>query len=198
MADSEVTTGNNKVKFLVGVLVVLAAATAVLWFMPHPADRGGGQPLDGGGPQVGRQVPDFDLVTITGQKTRFSDLQKKVVLVNFWATWCPPCMLEMKSVRDLREAYKDRGFEVAGIDLDDDPASAIPETKDRFDIKFPLFMDPENRLGDLFQVDALPTTVILDAKRKILFVEHGERDWTSQTVRRQIEQWLDGGTNGHG
>src|SRR5690349_3905859 len=128
MADLQVTPRNHKVKLLVGVLVVLGAATGVLWFMPHSTDHGTGNPMDGAGPQVGRQVPDFELVTITGQKTRFSELQKKVVLVNFWATWCPPCMLEMKSVRDLREAYKDRGFEVVGIDLDDDPASAIPET----------------------------------------------------------------------
>ena len=76
--------------------------------------------------------------------------------------------------------------------LPDDVKSAVPPVLRELGIRFPVFIDKGNALGDLFDVSAIPTTIVLDADRKVLFIETGERDWNSEKVRDQIERWLKG------
>lgn len=143
-----------------------------------------------GAVHAGATLPDFTLTRLDGTTTPISQIRAKVILINFWATWCDACVEEMPSIIQLREAYKDRGFEVLGVNLDENPEVVAPKLAKQLKIEFPLFKDPNNQLGDLFDIHAIPLTVILNSQRKILYVKDGELNWNSQAVRNQIDRWI--------
>ena len=124
-------------------------------------------------------------------KTELSDIKAKVILVNFWATWCEACMVEMPSIVQLRNEYKDKGFEVVGVNLDENFEAVVPKATKELGITFPVFSDVEGKITDYFDVHAIPLTVILGAGRKILFIENGDRNWNDQDIHHQLEQWLE-------
>jgi thiol-disulfide isomerase/thioredoxin len=140
--------------------------------------------------QVGKILPDFSLTPLQGAAARLSQIKSKIVMVNFWATWCDACMVEMPSIVKLRDKYQNRGFEVLGINLDENPDTVAPRAVQEFKIDFPIFKDPEGKVADLFDVHAIPLTVILDEQRKILLVKDGEQDWNSPAFQSQLERWL--------
>jgi thiol-disulfide isomerase/thioredoxin len=140
--------------------------------------------------QVGATLPDFPLTRLDNTTTLLSQIKGKVILINFWATWCEACIAEMPSIVKLRETYKDHGFEVLGVNLDEEPEVVAPKLAKKLKIEFPIFKDPEGKLGDLFNIHAIPLTVILDSQRTILFIKDGEMDWNSEAVRTQIDRWV--------
>ncbi len=180
------------------VLTVGLAAGGLYWVKMRLAPRanpgGSSESAGPGAAKVGAVIPDFELTGIEGKKTKFSDIHAKVVLVNFWATWCEACMVEMPSIVQLRDTYKDKGFEVVGINLDENPEAVLPKAIKELGISFPVFNDAENKITDYFDVHAIPLSVFLGPGRKILYIENGERNWNDQDVHRQIEQWLSDGT----
>lgn len=142
---------------------------------------------------VGSVLPDFQLTPIgDGKSAKLSDFHSKVTLVNFWATWCEACMEEMPSLVALREAYKNKGLEVVGINLDQNASSVVPHAVKQFKIDFPVFQDPENKIADFFDVHAIPLSAVLTADRKILYIENGERNWNDQETRKLLDKWLAG------
>lgn len=143
---------------------------------------------------VGAQMPEFHLVPVgaPNEKRTLADLKAKVILVNFWASWCQACVVEMPSIVALRNAYKDKGFEVAAVNVDDKPETAVPPLAKRLKMDFTIYSDPDQKLGELFEVSAIPLTVILDSQRRILMIQPGELDWNSVEVRAQLEKWLSG------
>lgn len=96
----------------------------------------------------------------------------------------------MPSIVNLRKAYQDRGFEVLGINVDENPEKVLPKVLSEFKIDFPVYGDPEGKLSSLFDVHAIPFTVILNHQRKILLVQDGGQDWNSKAIRNQLERWL--------
>lgn len=145
------------------------------------------------GAQVGATLPDFQLTGIAGGKSaKLSEFHGGVTLVNFWATWCEACMEEMPSIVQLRDAYKDKGFEVVGVNLDENSATVVPKAIKQLKIQFPVFQDPENKIAEYFDVHAIPLSVVLNKDRKILYIENGERNWNDQESRTQLEKWLAG------
>ena len=142
--------------------------------------------------QVGNTLPDFELTSIEGISTRISDIKSKLFLVNFWATWCDACMDEMPSIVQLRTAFKDRGFEILGINLDENPTMVVPKSIKEYKIEFPVFIDPDGKIAELFDVHAIPLTVILDDRRRIIFVKDGGQNWNTPAIHSQIMRWLSG------
>ena len=142
--------------------------------------------------QVGNTLPDFELTSLEGGSTRISDLNRKLFLVNFWATWCDACMEEMPSIVQLRAAFKDRGVEVLGINLDENPTMVVPKSIKEYKIDFPIFIDPDGKIAELFDVHAIPLTVILDDKRRIIFVKDGGQNWNAPSIHSQIIRWISG------
>ncbi len=177
------------------VAVIVAGAVAGLLVVRHWERSSGDRPastesLGAIELKVGAQVPDFPLTPLEGGARPYSSLGKRVVLVNFWASWCPPCLVELPSLVKLREAYASRGFEVVGVNVDDDPEKQIPRFREKMGLTFPLYRDADQRLSELFSVEALPLTVILDAERRVLHFETGDRDWNAPEVRDMLEGWL--------
>ena len=135
-------------------------------------------------------VKDFYLTSLDGKKKLISELPHKIVLINFWATWCEACVDEMPSLVNLRNRYKNQGFEILGINLDENPEAVLSKAVRQLGIEFPVFKDPDGDLSDLFNIHAIPFTVIMDHQRKILFVKHGEMNWDSPKMQAEMERWL--------
>ncbi len=112
-------------------------------------------------PVVGAPAPDFALSTLDGTEVRLADLQGQVVLINFWATWCGPCRLEMPAIEAEYQARKAQGFTVLAVDLDE-PADAVAAFVDELDLTFTALLDPGARVFDLYRVRGYPTSYFVN------------------------------------
>jgi peroxiredoxin len=113
-----------------------------------------------------RQQADFTLSDLQGKPWHLRDLRGKVVLVNFWATWCPPCRKEMPDLQALYEKYKDQGFVVVSIS-DEQAAEVQPFITER-KITYPVLLDPGRKVNDLFQVEGIPKSFVYDRAGKLV------------------------------
>jgi peroxiredoxin len=113
-----------------------------------------------------RQQADFTLSDLQGKPWHLRDLRGKVVLVNFWATWCPPCRKEMPDLQALYEKYKDQGFVVVSIS-DEQAAKVQPFITER-KITYPVLLDPGRKVNDLFQVEGIPKSFVYDRAGKLV------------------------------
>jgi cytochrome c biogenesis protein CcmG, thiol:disulfide interchange protein DsbE len=116
-------------------------------------------------PQQGFLAPDFDLKTPTGESVKLSDLRGQAVLVNLWATWCPPCRAEMKSIEKVYNEYKERGFTVLAINMtyQDEPLAVMPFVKEQ-GLSFPILLDETSATADAYQLRSLPSSFFIDRK----------------------------------
>lgn len=177
------------------VIIVTAAWGGAAWLRgrldpPGEADSGIFEP------KVGATLPDLQLHPIgDGAPVMLSSLPGKAYLLNFWATWCEACMVEMPSIVRLREKLKASGFEVLGVNMDEEPDAAFAKVAGRLKMAFPNFKDPDGELGDLFQLSALPLSVVFGADRKIVLVEIGDRVWDDPATVELIQKLLQGGSS---
>jgi thiol-disulfide isomerase/thioredoxin len=108
-----------------------------------------------------QRLQDFSVTGLDGSKTSLSSLKGKVVLVNFWATWCPPCRAEMPSIQKLWKATKDQAFGIMAVSVGESAATVKDfVAKNGFD--YPFFLDPTGRIGNLYGVQGIPTTYVFD------------------------------------
>lgn len=146
---------------------------------------------EGEAERLGSVVPDVGITEFgKTESVLLSQVMGKVTLVNFWATWCEACIVEMPSIRKLNDAFADQGFKVLAVNLDEEPGAAVTKAIKDFRMNFGVFLDPEQQLSDYFDIHSIPFTAILDKNRKVLLTESGERDWNSSDVREKIALWL--------
>ncbi len=138
----------------------------------------------------GAVAPDFEIEEYEGKPVKLSSFKSKVTLINFWATWCASCVIEIPSILKLRDEFKDKGLQVIFVSVDEDPEEVLPEKLIELKLGRPTYVDRDQNLSELFEVSAIPLTVIFNQKREILYFEPGERDWHSKEVRDQIKRWL--------
>jgi peroxiredoxin len=113
-----------------------------------------------------RQQADFTLSDLQGKSWTLRELQGKVVLVNFWATWCPPCRKEMPDLNALYGQFKDQGFVVLAIS--DEDASKVKVFIADKNITYPVLLDPEGKVATLFQVGGIPKSFVYDRTGKLV------------------------------
>jgi cytochrome c-type biogenesis protein len=135
------------------------------------------------GLEVGMRAPDFTVTTLAGEEVSLSDLRGQAVLINFWGTWCGPCIREMPELQDAYEDYQDEGFLVLGLAVRDSRESVL-EFKDEYGIEFPLALDTGSEVTDLYLVNSQPSTFIVDENGVIVFRFMGA------IVRSQIDEVL--------
>jgi peroxiredoxin len=115
---------------------------------------------------VSRQDADFALTDLQGKNWKLSDLRGKVALVNFWATWCPPCRKEMPDLEALYERFQAQGFVVLGIS-DEEAAKVEPFIRER-KVSFPVLLDPGRKVNETFVVEGIPKTFVYDREGKLV------------------------------
>ncbi len=136
------------------------------------------------GLKEGSPAPDFTLKTIDGKEIRLSDLKGKVVLINFWATWCPPCQREMPLFERVYRKYKDRGFEILAISTDAE-VSKVKEFIKEYKLSFPVLMD-NGEVSSLYGVQGLPTSFLIDREGKIVKIRLGEYKELESDVKKVL------------
>ncbi|HLQ77748.1 MAG TPA: TlpA disulfide reductase family protein [Terriglobia bacterium] len=114
---------------------------------------------------VSRQKVDFTLTDLNGKKWNLKSLRGKVVLVNFWATWCPPCRKEMPDLQALQNRFKDQGFVILAIS--DEKASVVKPYLAEHKITYPVMLDPGDKVNKLFQVVGIPKSFVYDRDGKL-------------------------------
>ncbi|MEW8970382.1 redoxin domain-containing protein [Mesobacillus jeotgali] len=112
----------------------------------------------------GAEAPDFELNTLAGETIKLSDYRGKKVILNFWATWCPPCKAEMPHMQNFYEEYNDQGVEILAVNLTnmDKGEEEVQKFVDEYGLTFTIPMDEEGFAGTTYQAFTIPTSYILD------------------------------------
>ena len=128
----------------------------------------------------GEQAPDFELTTLDGEPIRLSELQGKKVILNFWATWCPPCKAEMPHMQNFYEDYAEsENVEIVAVNLTSgDREASVEEFVKDYGLTFPIPMDVEGEVGQKFQAVTIPTSYIIDTNGLIQHKIVGPMDET--------------------
>ncbi len=145
-----------------GWLLVLAALVWTTARRTDPAVLVQGRPP---APQVGFQAPDFTLTTLDGQTLTLSELRGRPVILNFWASWCPPCKAEMPAMQRVYEDYQAQGLHIVAVNsTTTDPLPNVQAFVDQYGLTFPIPLDQEGRVFAAYRVYSLPTTFFIDAQ----------------------------------
>jgi peroxiredoxin len=134
-------------------------------------------------------TPPLDLLDASGGKHRLSDYRGKVVLLNFWATWCEPCRAELPSIERLRAALAGKPFVVLGVQMGGSARTAR-DVAEELGLQFPMLLDRDSRASDAWGVNLLPTTFLIGRDGAVAFRHPGELDWSATESRRKVEALL--------
>lgn len=138
-------------------------------------------------PPVGEPAPDFELPDLDGSPHRLSEWRGRVVVLNFWATWCVPCLAEMPEFVRMQDELRDQGVQFVGVSHDEGGLDDIRPFAERLEINYPLLPDPEMDISAQFGgVQVLPTTFVLDREGAIRASAYGALD------RAELLDLLDG------
>jgi peroxiredoxin len=128
-------------------------------------------------------APDLTLNDLDGRKVNLSDYRQNIVLINNWATWCPPCRAEMPTLVKYFNEHADQGFTLIGIEAGD-PVEDVKSFVDRYGISFPVLLDPNNKSLIAFQNDSLPSSYVIDLDGNVILA------WTGPINRDMLEKYL--------
>lgn len=135
--------------------------------------------------KVGDDVPEFVVEMFDGQKINIKDLKGKIVLINFWATWCPPCQEELKRVqKEIIDRFKGKDFVFLAISREESKEQ-VKKFRERNGYTFPMGLDPERRIYSKFATATIPRNFIIDKKGKIVEIEIG---YTKEAFSKMIEK----------
>jgi len=165
----------RQIWFAAGLAAVLSAALGAAW-------AGGGtmQPWSGGA------TPPLALRDLEGREHKLADYKGKVVVLNFWATWCDPCREEMPSMQRLQDKLAGKPFAILAVDYGEGP----PRVKDflkTVPVRFTVLLDRDTSAATAWKVKVLPTTLVIDAEQKVRF---GDVGWDSPPIESEIVKLL--------
>jgi peroxiredoxin len=134
-------------------------------------------------------APDFTLKAMDGRNLRLQEQRGQVVMVNFWATWCGPCKQEMPHLNALYQKYKDSGFVLLGVNIDDDPRKAAAMAAS-YGLKFPVLFDADKKVTRTYDLGSMPSTVLIDRNGVVRHIHRGYRDGLEATYDAQARALL--------
>ena len=137
----------------------------------------------------GQVAPDFVLRSATGENLRLSEYRGDVVLINFWATWCGPCRQEMPLLDDLYGRYQRVGFNLLGINIDEDSRRAMQMVQE-LGVNFPVLFDENKEVSKLYEVEAMPVTILVDREGIVRHVHHGYKPGYEEKYLTEIRSLL--------
>ena len=174
------------------VLVVVIVAVALMLWVGVRQSRNGKSALaiPGSAMEIGQPAPDFELSTLDGKAVHLSDFRGKAVVLNFWATWCDPCKVEMPWLVDLQKHYGPQGLQIVGVAMDDSGKDAIQKFAQQMGVNY-VVLQGKNAVGDAYGATGYPTTVYIDRNGKVL--NHILGLVSKSEIEDNIKQALAGG-----
>ena len=134
-------------------------------------------------------APDFTLPSLGGPNVRLQEQRGRVVMINFWASWCGPCRDEMPQLARLYEKYRGSGFTVLAVNIDEDPHKAAGLAQ-QLGMRFPVLLDSGKQVSRLYDLSAMPSTVLVDRDGRVRYVHRGYRDGYADAYDKQIRELL--------
>lgn len=137
---------------------------------------------------INDKAPEFKLDAIknASQKLALSQLQGKVVYVDFWASWCGPCKRSFPKLEALRAKYKDKGFEVVAINMDENVEDAHDFLK-QFAVSFPIVRDPSGAVAEQYQVKGMPTGYVIDQSGRVNYIAEGFDPEDEKAIEEMVD-----------
>ena len=133
---------------------------------------------------VGVAAQDFELPALRGDSVKLSDYRGKVVFLNIWATWCPPCREEMPSMESLYQRLKGREFEMLAVSIDRDGEKVVSPFAAKYGLTFPVLLDPDSKTYRLYGLTGVPESFIVDKSGVVIYKIIGPQNWMKK-------EWLD-------
>ncbi len=177
----------NKIKRIIFYIFVLTISAGWIVFSADPTHA---SVKNTSAPQTGFSAPDFTLQSIDGKTYTLSELKGSAVLLNLWATWCPPCRAEMPAIEKMYGEYKDQGLIVLAVDMtyQDDPGAVAPFMQ-KYNLTFPILLDEKALVGSAYQLRSLPSSYFINRAGIINEVIIGG-PMAEALLRTRIEQIL--------
>lgn len=177
---------NRTQRILLYALILIAGASWIALSANTGASTSAARPA----PQAGFRAPDFTLKTPSGESHTLAELQGQAVLINVWATWCPPCRSEMPAIQKMYEEYRDDGFVVLAVNntAQDNPFD-IPSFTQEYGLTFPVLLDETGEVVRMYQVRSLPSSYFINRQGIITEVVIGG-PMSEALLRTRIEEAL--------
>ena len=135
------------------------------------------------------KAANFTLKSRSGKNIKLSELRGEVVMLNFWASWCGPCRKEMPLLEKIHKKYKKLGFTLLGVNVEQDTRAAKRYLKD-VKVSFPILFDPANKTSKLYNVSAMPTTILIDRNGNKRFLHKGYKAGYENNYKKEIKKLL--------
>ncbi len=134
-------------------------------------------------------APDFTLRSMDGHNLRLGEQRGRVVMINFWATWCGPCRQEMPHLNRLYEKYRAAGFVLFGVNVDDDVRN-VAAIAQKMNLAFPVLPDIDKQVSKQYDLSVMPSTVLIDRDGRVRHVHRGYREGFEDMYEKQIRELL--------
>ena len=183
----EETQPRKNTKLLLTILFAVIVSVILILVLRQERDS----TLTTVGPiQVGLPAPNFTFPDLNGQQVSLSDHRGRVVLVNIWATWCPPCRQEMPSMQKLYERFKGENFEILAVSLDSTGREAVGPFMRKMNLTFPALLDPKENIRPLYGITGVPESFIIDKEGILVEKIIGPMDWATSEVFRFFQDLI--------
>jgi len=141
--------------------------------------------------RVGDVAPAFSLKDVTGNTVNLEDFKGKVVFLNFWATWCPPCRTEMPSMERLNEVFHGKDFVMLAVNIEREGNTAVPAFLERNPFSFTILLDLEEKVQQGYGVYRFPETFLIDRNGRVASHYIGAYDWSTVDILKQIKALIE-------
>ncbi len=179
----------HRLRWFALIIGVVVMGSGGIWASSIPPDESTGGLIPA--PRQGFLAPDFELETLSGTDLSIQDFRGSIVILNLWASWCPPCRAEMPALRSIHETYQNEGVVVVGVNMTyQDNVSAAASFVEEYGITFPILLDRTGLVGNLYHMRALPTTFLVDRQGVIQEVVVGG-PLSEITLQSMIQELLE-------
>jgi peroxiredoxin len=198
-------TGASRRETVARAALAVVLVGALVWLLPRskPGEEGGhhagpATPVLDGFERAGitefkdgQRGPAFSLLTLDGRRATLADYRDKLVILNFWATWCVPCTDEMPTLEALWKAYRARGLVVVGVSVDRGAPRALLEPYIRnLALTFPILLDPDSTTATAWRVTGIPATFVVRPGGEVAGIAVGAREWHGEPMQALLEGLL--------
>ena len=181
-----------RLKNIILGLLILVALTLLVLRSQNPSR--GNEKLENNfnqvKPEVGYLAPSLTLRNLKGNIEGFDDHRGKVIVVNFWATWCAPCVREMPSFEALYRRYRSQGLTLLAVSLDKGNSAKVQDFVDKYKLSFPVLLDSEGIAEKLYPSHTIPFTYVIDKQGRVAARVDGAKDWNSPETFKAVEYLL--------